>query len=331
LRVKTANNQPDPEGNEGQRPCVLNNVAAEEIQLIEQEKQAQSDENECADGLLPPPVHLRGNGRSGGIDKARCGRRLRRVWSLPCALIRLLVLASGIRGWLIARGPGISGRVCRAGVDEAGVGGSGIRWATPRLILAGGLVRAGLAGCTRTLAEIEPVPHFIKPQGVWWGLAVAQSPGSVEGLKRLVEDPCGNEKAKNAVVLRDADQHGEDHDVDQALEELSVVHGADAGDEAENGSSGGVRTLRVRGDKGLLKSLPGSPARLAENLPSSRCTYAGGAERLSAVLAKGGCGYTAVIYAVHIVLLSRRAIAEPPECADRDPDVRDGNVRDASK
>jgi len=327
VRIKTADNQPDPEGNEGQRPCVLNDVTAEEIQLIEQEKQAQSDENEGADGLLAPPVHRRRNGRSGGIDKAGCGRRGRRVWSLPGALIRLLVLARGIRRRLIARGCWISARVCWARINEAGVGGTGIRRATPRLVLAGGLVRAGLAGCTRTLAEIEPITHLIEAQGIRWGLAVAERPGGMEGLKRLVEDPGGNKEAEDSVVFRDADQHGKYHDVDQALEELSVVHGADAGDEAENGSRRGVRTLRVCGDERLLQSLPGSPAGLAENLPASRGTYAVGAERLSAVLAKGGCGNTAVIYAVHIVLLSRRAIAEPPECADRDPDVRDGHVR----
>ena len=44
-------------------------------------------------------------------------------------------------------------------------------------------------------------------------------------------------------------QHGEDHHVDQALEELAVVHGADAGDEAQHGGGRRVGPPVGRGQR----------------------------------------------------------------------------------
>jgi hypothetical protein len=77
-------------------------------------------------------------------------------------------------------------------------------------------------------AEIQPVAHLIQSQGIGRRLAFAQSLGGVECLKRLVEAPGADEDAEDPVVLRDAYQHGKDDNMDESLEELPVVHGADS-------------------------------------------------------------------------------------------------------
>ena len=66
---------------------------------------------------------------------------------------------------------------------------------------------------------------------------------------------------KIAVVIGDADQHREDHHVDQALEELAVVHGAHAGNEAQTAAAARVGRAGGSRDKRLLIALPGGRRR----------------------------------------------------------------------
>src|SRR5215472_12227371 len=114
----------------------------------------------------------------------------------------------------------------------------------------------------------------------------------------------------------DADDHDEDHHVDQALEILPVVHGAHAGDESQHRGSRRIRPACGRRDEWIGHVLPCRPARFAKNLPPRAVAHAACAKRLSAVLAKGCGGYTAMIYAIHTVLLPL-PLAEPPGCAGR--------------
>jgi hypothetical protein len=106
-------------------------------------------------------------------------------------------------------------------------------------------------------------------------------------------------------------------DMDEAFEELAVIHGAHAGDDAEHSRCGWVGPTGGMRDEGLLIGLPGGEAGFAENLTSGGGADAAGAEGLAAVLAEGGGADTTVIYAVHFVLLSRTSNTEPPECAGR--------------
>ncbi len=160
-------------------------------------------------------------------------------------------------GW--GRGPG--GRVCgwgHARSTRSCVAGRIDRWLTDRR----------LAGIHRLLAQVEPVAHIVQSERIGHRLAIAQSLGGVEGLERLVDDPGGDEDAEDPRNVAHADQHGEDHDMDQPFEELAVVHGADAGDEAENPGSAAAGLGRAGGDggKGLLIGLPGAETWLAEDL-----------------------------------------------------------------
>jgi hypothetical protein len=134
----------------------------------------------------------------------------------------------------------------------------------------------------------------------------------VIGLEGLVQNPCADEDAEDAVVIGDADEHCEDDDVNQALEELAVVHGADPGDDTQNRGCYRAGCACGRRDKRLLIALPRYGARFAENLPSGCIANAVGAERFAAILAIRRCSDILVIYAVHTVLLSRAVLAEPP-------------------
>ena len=59
-------------------------------------------------------------------------------------------------------------------------------------------------------------------------------------LDDLIADPAGDEEAEDAVFVGELDEDGEDDEVDDAFGVLAVVHGADAGDEAEQGGEAGV-------------------------------------------------------------------------------------------
>ena len=63
--------------------------------------------------------------------------------------------------------------------------------------------------------------------------AVASGARSVVGLDDLVADPAGDEETEEAVLVGEADENREDDQVHDTLGVLAVVHGADAGDEAE--------------------------------------------------------------------------------------------------
>ena len=160
--------------------------------------------------------------------------------------------------------------------------------------------------------EVEPVAYFVQTEWIGKRLAVAPRDCGVIGLKGLVQNPCADEDAEDTVVIGNADENCEDHDVNQALEELAVVHGADAGDDAQNRGCYRIGRTCGRRDKRLLIGLPGYGAGLAENLPPGGIANAVGAERFAAILAVRCCSDILVIYAVHTVLLSRAVPAEPP-------------------
>jgi hypothetical protein len=59
-------------------------------------------------------------------------------------------------------------------------------------------------------------------------------------LDDLIADPAGDEEAEDAVLVGEGYEDGEDDEVDDAFGVLAVVHGADAGDKAEQGGEAGV-------------------------------------------------------------------------------------------
>ena len=89
-------------------------------------------------------------------------------------------------------------------------------------------------------AEAETFAEIVEAEGIGERGAVAAGAGGVVGLDDLIADPAGDEEAEDAVLVGEADEDGEDDEVDDAFGVLAVVHGADAGDEAEQGGEAGV-------------------------------------------------------------------------------------------
>src|ERR1035437_1848093 len=276
LRIsQTARDQPHAQADQQQGPGELHQAAVEDIQLTEQEQRSQADEYDGSHGLSPLPKErrYRRNWRHARISEAG-GRRIGRlVGTLPIRRLRL---------------PGV-GRITRCRPRLTNRSHSRLnRW----------LIRI------LRLAQVQPVTHFVQAQRVRQRLPIAPRLGRVEGLERLVENPGRNEEAEDPVMIGDADQHSEDHHMDKPLEELAVVHGAHARNQAQyRGCCRVGRSRRWRRTR-LLIGLPRCRTGFAEKLPSRHVANAILAERVSARLTKGGCCRTAVIYAVHTVLPS---------------------------
>ncbi len=89
-------------------------------------------------------------------------------------------------------------------------------------------------------AEAETFAEIIQAKGVGKGGAIAASLGGMVSLDDLIEHPAGDEEAEDTIVVGEAYEDGEDDEMDDALGILAVIHGADAGDEAEEGGEAGV-------------------------------------------------------------------------------------------
>jgi hypothetical protein len=146
----------------------------------------------------------------------------------------------------------------------------------------------------------------------------------VVGFENLIDDPAGDEDAEDAVFVGQADEDGEDDEMDDALGVLAVVHGSDARDDAEECGEAGIGLSSVdRRDSGAIGGIGisvatgsgcvwggagsgqlGGEARFAEDCGSNR---AGAllAERFAAVLAKGSSFAIRMVCAVH---------TSPPSC-----------------
>ena len=104
---------------------------------------------------------------------------------------------------------------------------------------AGGVVlwRSVAGPC---FAEAEAFAKIVEAERIGERRAIAAGLGSVVSFDDLIADPTGDEEAEDAVLVGEGDEDGEDDEVDDAFGVLAVVHGADAGDEAEEGGEAGV-------------------------------------------------------------------------------------------
>ncbi len=180
----------------------------------------------------------------------------------------------------------------------------------------------GLARIAQPRAQVQPVAHLVQPKGIGRRLAIAQRLGGVVGLKGLVEDPGGDENAKdgvnglwNSLVIETST--AKTTTWTKPLTNWPLYMAPTPGISPSTAADEGLGPLCRRRNEGLLIALPGRQARLAEKLTSGRVAHATGAERLAAALAIGRRVDTTVIYAIHTVLLSHVSLGEPPECADR--------------
>ncbi len=190
-----------------------------------QKETAESDEPDGSGGKTV----TRGGYKSGihGIAGSSVGRNGRDGWNVVVVVPGdSPACGAGLRLWRIAggwRGVGASG----------GVGSD---------ILLG--VGAGRAG--PCFAEAEALAEVVETEWVRERSAVAAGTSGVVRLDDLIEDPTGDEEAKDTVFVGEADEDGEDDEMDDAFGVLAVVHGADAGDEAEQSGEAGVGFARER-------------------------------------------------------------------------------------
>jgi hypothetical protein len=101
-------------------------------------------------------------------------------------------------------------------------------------------MRGGGARAGPRSAEAEAFAEVVEAKGVGERCAVTAGFRGVVRLDDLVADPAGDEEAEDAVLVGERDEDSEDDEVDDAFGILAVVHGADAGDEAEQGGEAGV-------------------------------------------------------------------------------------------
>jgi hypothetical protein len=82
-------------------------------------------------------------------------------------------------------------------------------------------------------AEAEALAEIIQAEWIRERGAVAASASGVVCLDDLIADPAGDEETEDAVFMGQRNENSEDDKVNNALGELSVVHGSDARDDAE--------------------------------------------------------------------------------------------------
>ena len=259
----------------------------EPFKLSQQKQHAQGDQDDGAHRLpaLPTRRMHRRNGRdrrNRWDTRPHRSRRRRRVRPLIGGLKRSLKcpLEWSLEGSLI-------GRLIRA--------------------LTGGLARARRSrwrALRRPTARDKPTAQLVQSERVGQRIAVAPCPRRVIRVEHLVEDPPHHEDAEDAKDVRRAHQHREDRQVHQALDELAVVHRAHAGNHAQHGRQPGTRPSGGRRHIRPLRALPRHPARLAENLSARSFAHARLAQCLAAALAVRRRVCTAMVYAIHGVLLS---------------------------
>ena len=82
-------------------------------------------------------------------------------------------------------------------------------------------------------SEAKTLAEIVQAKRIWERSAIATSFSSVVGLDHLVAHPAGYEESEDAVLVREADKNREHYQMHNTLGVLAVVHGADAGDEAQ--------------------------------------------------------------------------------------------------
>src|SRR5262249_47071196 len=92
----------------------------------------------------------------------------------------------------------------------------------------------------------QPLPQLI--QAKWIG----QWQSFPAGLRRLVrvedliKNPGSDKNPEQSVLIRNADQHHKDQDMDQRLDELAVVHRPHARYESEQECQSRIRPIRLK-------------------------------------------------------------------------------------
>ena len=82
-------------------------------------------------------------------------------------------------------------------------------------------------------SEAKTLAEIVQAKRIREGSAIATGFSSVVGLYHLVAHPAGDEESEDAVLVGETDKNREDYQVHNTLGVLAVVHGADAGDEAQ--------------------------------------------------------------------------------------------------
>jgi hypothetical protein len=90
-----------------------------------------------------------------------------------------------------------------------------------------------MAGARPGFSEAKTFAEIVQAKRIRERSAIATGFRSVVALDHLVAHPAGDEESEDAVLVCEADKNREDYQVHNTLGVLAVVHGADAGDEAQ--------------------------------------------------------------------------------------------------
>ena len=90
-----------------------------------------------------------------------------------------------------------------------------------------------MAGTRPGFSEAKTLAKIVQAKRIWERSAIATSFRSVVGLDHLIAHPAGDEEPEDAVLVCETNENREDYQVYNTLGVLTIVHGADAGDEAQ--------------------------------------------------------------------------------------------------
>ena len=164
--------------------------------------------------------------------------------------------------------------------------------------------------CTRRLVS-QPVGELIDAERIGQRMSIATCLGRLVGVEYLIQHPGRDEETEKVMLVGDGDQNDKNKDVNHGLDELTVVHGPDAGNNSQKRGERRVRPGRRRRDAG----------RKGRSRLRARCTDFGcqtlfavdeaadwprafGTQCLAAVLAIRCYRSSRVIDAVHAIPLS---------------------------
>ncbi len=106
----------------------------------------------------------------------------------------------------------------------------------------------------------QPLRDVIQPERIGQRQPVAAGHRRLVGVEDLVNHPGGHQDAEDpGCMIAQADQHGEDHDMRNRLGILPVVHGAHAGNDAQQAAKHGM--WRAGKDRGGHTSAAAPEAR----------------------------------------------------------------------
>ena len=238
---------------------MRNPVVMQQAKRAEEEQDAQSDQDDRSRRNIAARIHGRKGRRHRRIGLSRRGTVARlarnRVDPHMAATNRLLAGPRSVAGSTGRRYKASRALTRMLSLILPLVGRTRIRCSRLRLACpltgsqpappAGGTGGTGGIGRNARHAgmrmDAQPLRDVIQSKRIRQRQSVSAGHRRLVGVEDLVEAPRRPPGCRRPHVVAQAGQHGEDHDVRDRLGVLPVVHGADAGDNAQQAGQHGMR------------------------------------------------------------------------------------------